>query len=109
MGESGQQAVTREGQSLGKHEKRKGDFWAHLLADILVRIGLFLVTVVLMLVNLPRRYSYNWNSSEYPEYWYVVLAAGLLAAIFGPWLYRTASHRGRGTLSQVKRDSERRK
>jgi len=96
-------------RTLGKKRTRRGDFWAHLLADILVRIGLFVATVVLVIVNMPRRFYYDLNDNGHSEYWFVALAAATLAAILGPWLYRTATHRGRGTLSQVKRDSERQK
>ncbi len=74
-----------------------------------MRIGLFLATFVLMMVNLPHRYYWDWDGEDFPAYFYAVLAAATLAALFGPWLYRTAVQRGRGSLGQVKRDSERRK
>ena len=88
---------------------RREDFWAHLIADIVVRIGLFGATFVLVVVNMPRRYYRSWDGEVFQEYLYAAFAAGALAAILGPWLYRTAVQRGRGTLGQVKRDSERRK
>ncbi len=88
---------------------RREDFWAHLAADIVVRIGLFVATFVLVVVNMPRRYYRNWDGEFLHEYLYAALVAAVLAAILGPWLYRTAVQRGRGSLGQVKRDSERRK
>ncbi len=88
---------------------RREDFWAHLFADIVVRIGLFGATFVLVVVNMPRRYYRNWDGEIFHDYLYAALAAATLAAIFGPWLYRTAVQRGRGSLGQVKRDSGRMK
>lgn len=88
---------------------RREDFWARLIADIVVRIGLFGATFVLVVVNMPRRYYRSWDGEVFHEYLYAALVAGVLAAIFGPWLYHAAVQRGRGTLGQVKRDSERRK
>ncbi|MBL7645911.1 MAG: hypothetical protein JNK74_06930 [Candidatus Hydrogenedentes bacterium] len=88
---------------------RREDFWAHLIADVVVRIGLFGATFVLMMVNMPRRYYRDWDGETISGYMYVALVAGVLAAILGPWFYHAAVQRGRGTLGQVKRDSERRK
>lgn len=91
-------------------KKRKGDFWAHLVADIVVRIGFFAITVASIVFfsagGSRRRVSVAVFTEEAL---YIALALGTLAAVFGPWMYRTAAHRGRGTLSQVKKDSEERK
>ncbi|MDN5939167.1 MAG: hypothetical protein L0H83_10955, partial [Salinisphaera sp.] len=59
-----------------------------------------------MVVNMPRRYYSDWDREGFPEYMYAVLAAATLAALFGPWLYRTATQRGRGSLGQVKKESK---
>lgn len=85
---------------------RRTDFWAHVIADILLRIGFFGVTFVLFLGSVPRRLHRHWDREEFPDYMYGVLAGATLAAVFGPWLYRTATHRGRGTLEQVKKESK---
>ena len=83
---------------------------AHLLADILLRVGFFVVTFVLFLapVSGAGRRSLEVRNDLIEEF-YAALVFATFAALFGPWMYRTAAHRGRGTLSQVKKDSERRK
>lgn len=95
---------------LGKNKKRKGDFWAHLLAEMVVRIGFFAITfgaIVFFSAGGGRRRASVAVFTE--EALYIAAALGALAALIGPQLYRKAAHRGRGTLSQVKKDSEGRK
>lgn len=93
-----------------KKAERRGDFWAHLLAEIVVRIGFFAITfgaIVFFSAGGGRRSARVAVFTE--EAFYIAAALGALAALFGPRLYRKAAHRGRGTLSQVKKDSEGRK
>jgi hypothetical protein len=87
---------------------RKRDFWAHLLADILARIGYFAITFAAV-VFLAAGGIHRGAGGYSIEVLYAALALGALAALIGPSLYRQAIYRGRGTLSQVKRNSERRK
>lgn len=98
--------------TLGKHSSRRGDFWAHLIADIVVRIGMFFGTAFLLLGFIfggRHRSHHHWDWEKNPEYIYAILALSTLAAIFGPWLYRTTTHRGRGSFKQVKKESRRMK
>lgn len=94
---------------MGKYTWRETDFWLHLLADLVVRVAYFVGTAFILVFGASRRphvSHWHWYSDHFREYAAVVIAVSTLAAIFGPWLYRTATERGRGTLRRVKRESE---
>ena len=94
---------------MGKQRRRRGDFWAHLIADILVRIGLFVGTAALVIAAFYRHHHrYSFGDGDFPSAYMigVVIVAATLAAVFGPWLYRSESEHGRGSLAEVKRNSE---
>ena len=89
---------------------RREDFWAHVVADIVVRIGYFAITVATVIFFAAGGSRRRAVSGAYSvEMLYAALALGALAALIGPSLYRQAVYRGRGTLSQVKRNSDRHK
>lgn len=96
---------------VGKHNEHPGDFWAHLIANILVRIGYFVGTALVLFFSLfggRHRYHQHWDWAENPEYLYGILALATLAAIFGPYLHRKEADQGRGSLDEVRRNSDRR-
>lgn len=80
---------------------RRTDFWAHLIADLLVRAAFFIGTAVLLLSEVG---IYSWDSGWG---WLAVLALSTLSALVGPKLYRKATGRGRGRLKQVRVRSQR--
>jgi hypothetical protein len=83
---------------------RPGDFWAHLLADVVVRLAYFVGTALLLIFGTRRSAVIIGESREALA---VVLALSALAALFGPYVHRKAFNLGRGSLSEV-RDKSRR-
>ena len=101
---------------MGKRKKRPGDWWAHLLADIAVRLLYALVVsggLLFMMMGGGSRHGggetrVRGSTLQSTEFWLFIIAMGVLAAVIGPSLYRYASRRGRGSLQAVKRRSKRR-
>ncbi|MCF6284925.1 MAG: hypothetical protein L3K26_07030 [Candidatus Hydrogenedentes bacterium] len=80
------------------------DWWVFLMADIITRLIYAIATAGAIIL---------WGAYldesllHYPSFWIALVVATVLAAIFGPWLYRYDEHRGRGSLHDVKQKSER--
>lgn len=101
----------RQGErTLGTRHERPGDFWAQIIADIVLRIGFFIGTALVMyglLFGGRHRYHHHWDWVNLPQVHFAVLAISTLSAIFGPFLYRKDVERGRGSLDEVRRNSRR--
>ena len=96
--------------TLGKHKERPGDFWAHWIANILVRIGYFVGTALVLFLSMisgMHRYHQHRDWEYHSEHLYVILALSTLAAIIGPYFHRKEVNQGRGSLDEVRRNSER--
>ena len=86
-------------------QPRPGDFWAHLLADIALRLVYFTFTAIVLLYSL-FRYHHRYEDVG-TQLLVLVGAVSTVAAIFGPMLHRLDSLRGRGSLKNT-RDKSRR-
>ena len=96
--------------TVGEHKEHPGDFWAHLIANILLRIGYFAGTALFLFFTMyggRHRYHHHWDWTKNSEYLYAILALSTLAAIFGPYFHRKEVDQGRGSLNEVRRNSER--
>ena len=83
---------------------RPGDWWAHLLADIFLRIGYAMGTAIL-LFYFGRRVLLHATG---PGPWVLVGAVSLLVALFGPAYHRKDRERGRGSLAEIRHRSKKR-
>lgn len=92
---------------LGKKERsQRGDLWARIVADIVTRVLYFAVTAIFLFAGF-FRYGHYAAYRVSPVPIVAILALSVLAAALGPWLYREARDRGRGSLKDVRSRSRR--
>ena len=82
--------------------------WGRLAADVaadwIARVIYFLGTVFCMVFGAPYSTGHFdlWLS---PEFWVFAAFLGMLAAAFGPAMYRSKRNRGLGKLDEIRRHS----
>lgn len=82
--------------------------WADLVADALARVVYFIGTVLLLpacTLLFTTRVTRGLSFLFRPEYWVCVCASGILAALFGPGMYRRYKQRGLGKLEEIREQS----
>lgn len=91
---------------MGRTSKHANDRATHFLADIVVRLIYFVATALIMylaILRLCHRHDIPMTHWHY----LVILGSALFLAIFGPYLQRIETQRGRGSLDEIKRQSDR--
>lgn len=90
---------------------RRHDRWVHWAAEIALRLGYAILgmgLVVFLAAGSSRGAATAGMSLLFmPGFWLVVGAVGVVSAVIGPWVYRHDAHRGRGSLTAIRRESRR--